>query len=338
MDFPKSSPFLLSLVLCMTWLCVSTIPARGKNPLHDRYMPTMGSLKHLAASLPLYFAPGLLKILTKSTPPTVKDLKRMVHRTNKILRDHLKSVWVMYLVIFEKPGCRSKIYVGTGTKTQGARVRLRHYETGENLSRNVRRALAQGYKITHKFCLCWAPIPSAAHRPMFRAVFLALEAAFSFMFWAYDTKKDYTMPQMLLWPIETFEYDGLCSHIALSEGIPGDHDLSPEERVAHEAEMEHRQKLLKQKSHRKIKAADPVAFRAKGAAVMRRLRKKNPDRIKANIKRHRAKNVVEKKYHCPICDAAFPDKSKLTRHNNTKKHRERAGFLDFMGISDIQSS
>ncbi|KAL2277992.1 hypothetical protein FJTKL_14964 [Diaporthe vaccinii] len=156
------------------------------------------------------------------------------------------------------------------------------------------------------------------------------------MFWAYETKKDYGMPHMLLWPVDDYEYDSLCSHIALNEGIPGKHDLTPEERVAHEAEMKHRQKLLKDKSYRKLKAADPEAHRAKSAAVSRNQRKKNPDRVKANTKRHHAKNIAAKRFHCAICNSpAWPDISKLKRHNNTQKHRPGVDSVSATGMATV---
>lgn len=317
--------FLLTLVVYMTWLCLFTVHPRGKNPLYDRYYPSKGEFMNYVNALPLFFAPGLLRILVSLTPPTVADLKALCSRSNQANRT--RDIWAMYLVILDKRGHRSRIYVGSGTSNEGgARGRLRHYETETTLSQEVRKALEDGYKITDKCCLCWAPQPTVSLAPTFRGVFLALEAAFTFMLWAYKTKKDFYMPQMQLWSTDKFEYDGLCTHIALNEAIPGQHDLTPEEREAHAVEMAERQKELKRKAYRKRKDADPIAYNLKAKEIQRRHYHKDPARASAITKKSFAKNLEIKKYHCALCDMTFKDRPKLERHQQSQSHRELAGL------------
>lgn len=331
----ENTPFLMRLVVYMTWLCLSCIHPRLKSPLYEKYLPIQDVLAYILEVMPLSLAPGLQHILVSLNPPTILDLKRVAVKSNKILRHRLREIWAMYLVILEKRGCPPLVYIGSGTSLiRGARVRLRCYETGQMLSPNTRKAIGEGYEITSKGCLCWAPKPGAANAPVFRSVFLALESSLSFMLWAYKTKKDFGIPQMRLWDTEKFTYDGLCSHIALSEGIPGEHDLTPEERAAHEAELADRQKRLKNKSYRKIKAADPARFRVRVAANQRRIYQKNPEKCNAATKKSRSKNLATKKYHCDTCNMSFKESWKLERHVKSQSHRELAGLPKVPVVKD----
>lgn len=289
-------------------------------------MPIKDVLEILVDALSLSFAPGLLRVLLATKPPGIRELKRITKRSNKILRHNFGNIWAMYLVILEKPDCRPKIYIGSATSMKGARTRLRQYETGGIISDSMKNALKDEYEVTHKYCLCWTPIPSVGLVPVFRTVMIALECAFTFMLWAYRTKKDYRMPQAQLWPVDSFTYDGLCSHICLNEVIPGRHDLTSEEREIYNAEMQRRQPLLKHESYVRIKARDPVAFNAKVAAVQKRLYAKDPKKMNAATKRSRVKNLETGKYRCAICSVSFSDKVKLSRHEKSQAHRERAGL------------
>jgi hypothetical protein len=68
-----------------------------------------------------------------------------------------------------------------------------------------------------------------------------MEATFSYVFWAMrTTKRDYGMSQICPWPLDTFEYNGLCSHCSLREGVSGDFDLTPEEIEATAAKLKQR--------------------------------------------------------------------------------------------------
>lgn len=57
------------------------------------------------------------------------------------------------------------------------------------------------------------------------------------MLWAMRSKKNCKMPHMRSWNVEEHAYDGLCSHCALIEAIPGQHDLTADEREVHAVEM-----------------------------------------------------------------------------------------------------
>ena len=56
--------------------------------------------------------------------------------------------------------------------------------------------------------------PSAVDVPVLRALFVALEAIFAFVFWAIKAKREYGhgLAHICPWDRGTLEYDGLCSH------------------------------------------------------------------------------------------------------------------------------
>jgi hypothetical protein len=85
-------------------------------------------------------------------------------------------------------------------------------------------------------------IPTAALQPALRLLFMAVEAFFANVFWAMRTPKggDYGMAQICPWSLDMLDWDGLCSHYALSEDVVGDFDLSPEELETKAAEIKQR--------------------------------------------------------------------------------------------------
>jgi hypothetical protein len=138
--------------------------------------------------------------------------------------------WAIYLLVLEKDNCWPKVYIGSGTNgTEGVSSRIGQYRRLELLPRYLGKALDEGHTIVHKGLLCWCSIPNAALQPMFRLLFLILEAAFSYMFWAMKAvTKDYGMVHICLWDRNTLEYDGLRSHYYL-QGVSGDFKLSAKE-------------------------------------------------------------------------------------------------------------
>jgi hypothetical protein len=150
--------------------------------------------------------------------------------------------------VLKKQGCRPKIYVGSGTYSErGVLGRFEAYDSETLLPRYVKRALDDGYRIVHKGLLYWAPIPVAGKRFAVRALFLAIEATFSIVLWAMVSHTaDYGMPHLCPWNIETLDYDGCCSHSALTEGVRDDFESATAEQIAaKELEIEQRQKEQK---------------------------------------------------------------------------------------------
>jgi hypothetical protein len=170
------------------------------------------------------FAPGLLDVLQSKTAPTISYFKS--------LPLHLVKLWAVYLLVLGKPGHRPKVYIGSGTESRSVVcTRIGQYNRGFSLPTYVRRALNDGYTISHKGLLCWSPLPTAAERYPLRALFIVAEAVLSLYFWTMvSRKKDYGMPRLCPWSLNTLEYDGCCGHVSLTEKVQDAcENLTPEQ-------------------------------------------------------------------------------------------------------------
>ena len=140
------------------------------------------------------------------------------------------KLWLLRAV-YSPQVCPSEIYIGSSTNTTNSvsARRRRGYDSGAAIPRYVQKSL-DGYVIVHKCHLCWTLLPSAAELPLLRHLFLALEAAFTFVLWAIYVKTGYGhgMTSMCRWA-QSLHYDGLCSHNPLSEAPHGDCSLSAEQ-------------------------------------------------------------------------------------------------------------
>jgi hypothetical protein len=289
---PLEMATLLQLVLLLIWTCLSTTPEKRKHPIFTKVLSSQDVLGQLLSSTSPSFALGLFEVLQASTPPAVSYFKSLPTES--------KKRWAIYLLVLEKLGSRPRIYVGSATTARaGARLRLNTYDQGTLLLRYVEKALKEGYTIVHKGCLCWSPLPGAGEVPQIRVLFIALEAAFTFVFWAINCNTDYGfgMLDICQWEIEALDYDGLCSHNPLSEAPAGDHNLSAEELEAQAAE---RVRRLNEKSKRWADA--------------------HPKERAETYKRSKTKARDKQRHHCAICDMDFVDSSKLKRHEATKLH------------------
>ncbi|MCJ1443047.1 MAG: Protein kinase C-like 1 [Stictis urceolatum] len=167
------------------------------------------------------FCTGLFDVLQASSPPSIDWFLSLPSAGSPDL------VWGVYIMILWKPGHRYILYVGSETLFVGCvRARFREYNRGE-LPRYVTEALRNGYTIKKKALLATRPITQAAKLPVYRVVLLALEAIFACYFWAmYKRDHDYGFNHLCLWPLDSFTYDGACSHSPLKEGFERELDLS----------------------------------------------------------------------------------------------------------------
>jgi hypothetical protein len=303
-------------VMWLTWSCLTLTPANLKNPVFAMIFSTEDVLEQLMSDSLLVFAPGLLDVLQATTPPSVPYFKS--------LPADIKKHWAIYLLVLEKPGCRHKIYIGSGTdRDRGGAKRFWQYDTKRSLPRYVERALNDGYTIVHKGLLCWSPNPTTAKRVAVRALFLAIEATISIVLWAMVSRtKDYGMPHLCPWSLETMEYDGCCSHTALAEHIAGEADgLSLEQIAAKEVEKEQRRIEQRSATYYDFKRLD-----FKGWQATRRRYAQNIDPVKraAIAKKHKANMKTTRKYACDICDVVFTNSNDLNVHKTTRKHIDKA--------------
>ena len=199
---------LLQLVPFITWNCLSDTPCNQKNVLFSRFFTSQAVFEELASTTSTQFAPGLFDILQAVAPP------------------------IIHLILFEKPGCRPRVYIGSLTSAiGGVQKRLRNYKRSSNtLPKYVKTTLDEGYAMIHRGLLCWSPFPTASSVPKLRLLFVALEAVFAYLFWELRTiKNNYGMNHICLWDRKTLQYDGLCSHCCLNRKVLGDFDLTAEE-------------------------------------------------------------------------------------------------------------
>ncbi len=126
----------------------------------------------------------------------------------------------------------------------GMTTRFTSYNNGHAIPQLVQHAIDNGFAITYKGVLCWATVPLPSNRFPMRALILILETFFSLAFWAMRFQtKTYGMPTVLSWPMDSLQYDGCCSHIAISELVRGEEDgLTADQIAVKEAEKEARHK------------------------------------------------------------------------------------------------
>jgi hypothetical protein len=120
-----------------------------------------------------------------------------------------------------------------------------------------------GYTIVLKGLVLWRPVPSAADIPKLRLLYVVIEAALSFLFWAVQSqKKDYSMSRCCPWPRNSFSYSGLCSHSALAENVTGNFDFSSEQLEAEAATIKEKNRSYQAEYQRSQRAKSPARVRA----------------------------------------------------------------------------
>jgi hypothetical protein len=173
MVFDTTSMLQLNGVL--TWTCFAAAPDDRKYPYFTQVLTNQLVLEQLLSSLSLSFAPGLYEALSSATPPTIGFFKATP--TNVSMR------WAVYVLVLEKPGSPTLIYIGSGTETLlGVSSRLREYSKFDALPARAQDAIKSGYTITHKVLLLWIPIPQPTLHFPSRVLMVAMEAALTSVF------------------------------------------------------------------------------------------------------------------------------------------------------------
>jgi hypothetical protein len=212
------------LVLSLVFECLSDTPKSMKNALYSTKIKKYTDLQQITSDIELMFPSILGEKLKSGTAP---DLSWFMS-----LPSFLCPGFIVYALVLTKSGHRYKIYIGSGTDPlYGGAGRFGQYDKLKALPSLVKKALEDGYVIAHKGLLAWTTtLPRAGIVPMTRLLFLAIEATFSFNFWAMRAyKSDYGMGHMCLWPRLDLEYDSACTHCCLYEGIRGEFDLTDEQ-------------------------------------------------------------------------------------------------------------
>jgi len=341
------------VVFTLAWTLLFITNRALKNRQFDIVFPTQDALRSVYSAANLTFADGLLDTMRAASPPDIEYFKSLtLHLSDK--------VWAVYLLVLEKDGHRPRTYVGSATNsTDRAQARMYTYDkriaTGKfdrNVPRYVEKSLQEGFTITHKGFLLWAPKSARLVVIPFRLLFLLLEAVFAMVFWTMKSRdKDYYMPHLCPWPRSEFTYDGLCSHFSIHESattraaepvLPYD-PRTPEELSAAEAERDRIHKQLKIAQFKKHRAKNLELQLHKCEACMLTFvcnsRLEDHYRTNPHLQKIGAiprvlkgrggsqSNIMSKKYWCAVCEWPAPNKDRFKIHMNGNRHAKRLEVL-----------
>lgn len=322
-----ASASIFEFVLLLVWTLLTLTPVTKSNHACDIILLSQDVISKIMSDSLLSFAPGLLDVVQAATPPSIAFFKT--------LPTQFKKLWGVYVIVLEKKGCRPKVYIGSSTESDSGVIRrMRQYDALSLLPRFVDLALKNGYRITHKSLLCWAPLPGILAGFPLRVLFIVLETAFSIVFWTMSFKSNYGwMPKHLCpWKIDAFEYDGCCSHPAIGERIEGDtENLTPEQLEAKEAGRKQHKKDYMSNLAASNKAERRYECKTCNLPFESHYLLKKHNRTKLHVNKvngvprtkhqeYADANVAAKRYYCKPCRTPFPTKSKLGRHLKTQTH------------------
>lgn len=158
------------------------------------------------------WAEGFLNVLFAPTPPTIADLVKI---STAFSYSNLRGI---YLLILEKPHCRSRLYFGSACGDKGIGKRWDDYDNYRQLPSLVELSLGEGYIITHKRAIMVIRHPTYRSNDLMVLYFLnVLEGLFTVWFQAIVTNPfhDGLVAAISPWSIDDFSYEGLCSHSSL---------------------------------------------------------------------------------------------------------------------------
>jgi hypothetical protein len=327
MDTPSD---LLVLVISLVWACLQ-VPG-SQNDLFQLFS-NMDIVADLACAASLTFCPGLIEVLDAAAPPTVAWFKQ--------LPSDCRGKWGVYVLVMEKMKCKARLYCGSATDSDGGivtrwalydRHNLKLGEKTHGLPSGVLKAFQDGFKITHKGLLVTAPMASPANAPMYRLLFYALEATFSFYLWMMNSGKFFLYHKLCPWTLSEIEYDGLCSHSALFDPIAGCFDLTPEELMSLAAELEEKKRQHNQAYQRayyqyeREHRSEELKERHRRHDLSYRMNSR--DKSIAKQRRYEAKHKAAKTFWCEICEKACSKPYEWDRHLRSTNHRNRQAKAD----------
>jgi RNase P subunit RPR2 len=219
------------------------------------------------------------------------------------------------------------------------------------LPKYVDAALREGFTITHKGLLVWAPLPKASDVPMFRAIFLVLEAALTSVFWAVqskvtgESKFSFGILPLCPWNVSDLVYTGLCSHTPLVEQHTTGDVFLPVADLEELAETRHRkmlaqknpvnkQNFAKNRETKRFYCADCDYSAAHQKNLDVHFASKRHFRIvtgtvakTGNKSKKRVRIIANKKYYCVTCDYAAAHNQNLATHFRSPKHLQMVGQI-----------
>lgn len=300
---------IISVLLPLLWSALHV--SCWINPRFLLVLQSLERISELFEIVGLEFCAGLLPVLHASTPPSIDWFLGLPST------DSTDKKWGIYIIVLRKPGHRYKLYIGSATAYyRGVRARFEEYDNSKTLPRYVKAALKDGYTIQKKTLLAECPIPEAGNVPVYRVVLLALEAIFACYFWAMSKRDhDYGFNHLCPWSLDSFNYDGACSHNPLKEGFEGELGLTKEElqKIADDIKAKN---IAYGRAYHKQQRVDATP---KFKAAQRKANKK----ARPRTQRLRIEAREKKTFYCDVCDYAGGDAGKLKDHKQTKRHIRR---------------
>jgi hypothetical protein len=320
---------IMQALVVLIWAALDHQP--GINALFQTVFYELEVVCEVLALASVSTCPGLLDVLKGVTPPSIEFLRAF---DLNALGLHLGDIWAIYFIILWKHGCLPLIYFGSATCLAGGVQRRWAVYNGRTdaslpLPKFVRAALLDGYVIEKKGLLCWGPKPDFAKYAVVRLLYVALEAALSFWFWAMlSSTKDYSITSCCPWtPGQDFDYAGLCGHSSLCETVLGKFDLTG----AQVAQLTTRSKQRKTEKyakwyHKRI-AVDPHYFKERSRDSGALYRERHPERVAAAHAASEAKIKAARTYFCKECYRPFRSQRSLNDHTRGKFHKIRVEKL-----------
>lgn len=320
----------ISVVGKLIWKVVQWTPANRKSPPVKATLTSQPAIEELLTQFSVEFSPGVADAIRNlhhapSTPeffqtlPTISDEKCW-------------AVYCLYMTNPNHPERYGRLYVGVGSHfIDGVMARKQQYETGESLPVLVDEAMSEGYVINHFGRFCRLPIPPEDDIKKTRTVLKGLEAAFTLAFGAMNLESvDYSLQEYRFWSMDSLDFDSLCTHTPLMEGIHGGQkQFSKQDLDTLASEKAKRATLTKNEyigQWKRKRREDPVlgpAYWANILAQSRDWKRENPELIKATRARYRDKTKALHKHHCTTCNMDFEDNTHLQIHFASKTHLDR---------------
>lgn len=317
---------MAALLHTITWGCLSH--PSYHNPCFDVVFTSEDVFVSVFDSAGFEFAPDLLLLLEDGEP----DIEWFQSRSLDVYQDRALvpcKRWGIYLHVYTKDGHLPLLYCGSATSEQnGLSRRLDDYWRLHNISQSIHDALNAGFVLGYTVILGHCPIPIPSARPRIRALCLALEAAFSAIFWCMGSKTaDYGhLGAHAVWGRDELPWGGLCTHSPLLKKIEG-LELTAEEldavNEARRVQTNIRNSAWARANNAKNRANPTPEFAA--------WRTRHNARKYVGKKRKRDEAVANRTHYCVLCEKTYTSRQELENHKQTRLHlkREARGSKDW---------
>ncbi|KJX95979.1 hypothetical protein TI39_contig850g00014 [Zymoseptoria brevis] len=213
---------------------------------------------------PLMCAPGLVDVLSSSTPPELDFFTTLPQPPRK-------KQWGIYILLLTRKDSKPRLYIGSGTHAQDSvQHRANGYFSGKGpFSRHTQKALDEGYEVSSFGLLCWIDLPPPEQLLRQRARFLVLEAVLAIHF---NACRETIIDQLYIgdfyiWERSTVAWDALCGHLSITERVAANIHLSEAELKAAAVAHTERGRQKTERYRKRKRDADETEFLAHGLAV-----------------------------------------------------------------------